>query len=248
MSDSFYLDRLKKYHSSDRFHQSGDTYYSTWFNRTHIGLTAEIRCTEISYTEEEYKGHQLIVKKSELQWALVLDNGQSGYYGADEISMLIERGEWKTETQYSAYSWKIRDLATEPEVLKNLYQDIFISDNFTTKSQKQTTTKAKKRIDIEAKLIENKSILNELAENRISVRDTTAPYNLKVNDWVWIQAHGRRRNGVVIGTEGRRFIVGYTTPSNSETMKYKILNLSQIFVVEGDLIETQSHNFVKVGA
>jgi hypothetical protein len=250
MTDSFYLKRLKDYYEGNKYTtQQGQVTYSYWLNRRHLGNTAEIRYTEISYTEETYKGHQLIIRKDRVDWAYVLENNHCGVFTTDKAVDLPDRAEWQTETRYSAYAWRIRDLDVEPAVINHLWgSDRFIVDNFQTTSHKQTTNKAKKRIDIEAVLLDHKSVLNELAENNAWGKPTTQPYNLKVNDWVWIQAHGRLRNGIVVGTQGRRFIVGYTTPSNPHTMKYKTLNLSDIYVVEGDLIETQAHNFVKVGA
>jgi len=251
MTDSFYLKRLKDYYENQSQYSDkvGKVWYGSWVNRRNIGNTAEIRCSDISYTEETYKGHQLIIRKITMSWAFVLENGHCGYFDEHKAISLPDRAEWQTETKYSAYSWRIRDLDVEPEVLGHLWgDDRFIVDNFQTNSQKQTTSKAKKRIDIEAVLLDHKSVLNELAGNLVWGKVMAQPYNLKVNDWVWIQAHGRLRNGIVVGTQGRRFIVGYTTPSNPHTMKYKTLNLSDISVVEGDLIETQSHNFVKIGA
>ena len=254
MTDSFYLTRLKNFYENSANNnqiRQGQIWNSGYLNGKPLHYTSEMRMTEISYTEEEHKGHQIIIRKEVVQYAFLLKNGERGNFWGDEICDLItERSEWQTETTYRAYAWKIRDLDVEPAILNNLWDSrhcLFVN-NYTTKSLKQTTTKAKKRVDIEAGLFERKSILNELSENRTYRSNTTAPYNLKVNDWVWIQAHGRLRNGIIVGTEGRRFIVGYTTPSNLETLKYKVLNLSQIYVVEGDLIETQSHNFVKVGA
>jgi len=248
MTDSFYLTRLKHYYENNQYStKQGDVTYSTYINRKHLGNTAEIKYSEISYSEETYKGHQLIIRKITTNWAFVLENGHCGRFSEDQAKALPDRGEWQTETSYSAYAWRIRDRDVEPEILDHLWgNDRFIVDNYTTNSQKQTTSKAKKRIDIEAVLLDHKSVLNELAGNLVWGKTTTQPYNLKVHDWVWIQAHGRLRNGVVVGTQGRRFIVGYTTPSNPHTMKYKTLNLSDIYVVEGDLIETQAHNFVRI--
>jgi len=249
MTDSFYLKRLKDYYENNQYSvKQGEVVYHHYLNRRSLGNTTEMRYSEISYTEETYKGHQLIVRKIRVDWAFVLKNGHCGRFTDDEVKSLPDRAEWQTETTYSAYAWRIRDLDVEPAVLDHLWgDDRFIIDNYTTNSHKQTTSKAKKRIDIEAVLLDHKSILNELAENRAG-NPVTQPYNLKVNDWVWIRAHGRLRNGIVVGTQGRRFIVGYTTPSNPHTMKYKTLNLSEIYVVEGDLIETQAHNFVQIGA
>ena len=253
MTDSFFLTRLKNFYENSANHnqiRQGQIWNSGYLNGKPLHYTSEMRMTEISYTEEEHKGHQIIIRKEVMQYAFLLKNGERGNFWGDEINLITERSEWQTETTYRAYAWKIRDLDVEPAILGNLWDSrhYLFGNNYTTKSLKQTTTKAKKRVDIEAVLFERKSILNELSENRTYRSNTTAPYNLKVNDWVWIQAHGRLRNGIIVGTEGRRFIVGYTTPSNLETLKYKVLNLSQIYVVEGDLIETQSHNFVKVGA
>ena len=253
MTDSFYLTRLKNFYENSRNHsqiKQGKVWYSQYLNGKGLGNTTEMRMSEVLYTEEEYKGYQIIIRKEVVQYAFVLKNGERGQFWGDEVTPLTERSEWQTDTSYRAYAWRVRDPHVEPTVLDNLWdkEHFLFANNYTTKSLKQTTTKAKKRVDIEAVLLERKSILNELSENRTYRSNTTAPYNLKVNDWVWVQAHGRMRNGIIVGTEGRRFIVGYTTPSNLETLKYKVLNLSQIYVVEGDLIETQSHNFVKVGA
>jgi len=250
MTDSFYLKRLKDYYENNQYSvKQGEVVYHHYLNRRSLGNTTEMRYSEISYTEETYKGHQLIVRKIRVDWAFVLKNGHCGRFTDDEVKSLPDRAEWQTETTYSAYAWRIRDLDVEPAVLDHLWgSDRFIIDNYTTNSHKQTTSKAKKRIDIEAVLLDHKSVLNELAGNLVWGKPTIQPYNLKVHDWVWIQAHGRLRNGIVVGTQGRRFIVGYTTPSNPHTMKYKVLNLSEISVVEGDLIETQAHNFVQIGA
>jgi hypothetical protein len=248
MTDSFYLTRLKNFYERNNSPKKGDTNYTRQVRTGYLTNTAEVRYSDISYIEEEYKGHQLIIKREELDWAFVLENGQPLICFSDEAKALSERGEWNTIITYQAYAWKIKDLDLESQTIRYLGEDTLISGHFATNSLKQTTSKAKKRIDIESTLLDHKLILNELANNGVSILNTTTPYNLKVNDWVWIQAHGRMRNGIIVGTEGRRFIVGYTTPSNPETMKYKILNLSQIFIVEGDLIETQAHNFVKIGA
>ena len=86
--------------------------------------------------------------------------------------------------------------------------------------------KAKARLDIEASLQEKRVEIKEACSNKVNIT-LEKPFNLRVNDYAYVHAYGGWRKGVVVGTTGRRFIVGYVVPSNTIQIRYKTVTLSQ---------------------
>jgi hypothetical protein len=91
---------------------------------------------------------------------------------------------------------------------------------------------ARKKLDIEDKLVQVLPTLISIAPIRwnggFTHNSEFTPYNAVVGDQVFIQAHGRLRKGIIVETTGRRFIVGYVTPSNHYDLKTKTLSLSEM--------------------
>jgi hypothetical protein len=186
---------------------------------------------EISYIETEYKGYQVIVAGWHYEYQKIFNKN-------DELvtdSYLIEDseigrlGDKQTFNYYSAFGYEIGTDYDQVTELTWLGQYAVFACVFGGNTENNSLKTAKKRIDVLAKIKENIGTLIQISNDR--ARDVeTIPYNAVVGDQVYFRAFGRYRRGLIIGTTGSRFIVGYVTPSNPKELKYKTISLADMRV------------------
>jgi hypothetical protein len=233
---SIYAKRLRNYYSKDYYQSMGLNQDSIWNGRKRLNGYAQMRTSEITIQEEEYKGHQIVVVGFHRQFRHYLDpvtfENVNDYY---QLHNSVVESDPTTSANYIAFGYKIGD--TEPNFELNFsYQFAVIKGTFETDSFDSTMKKAKKRIDLQAKILAVRDELIAIAPEQwvqgSTRRDEFIPYNVVVGDKVFIQAHGRLRKGVIVDTTGSRFIVGYLTPSNHNELKFKTLPLSRLYKQE----------------
>ena len=228
---SFYLQRVNRFLDNRQHDQVGVTYQGRWIGNKYFNTYHQLTLTEISKHEVEYKGYQIIVLGWHRECQEIFNlNGETVTRDLpdDQIGRL---GDKKVFNTYSAYAWKIGTDFDNEQNLNWLYEGATVTGGTST-SQKTTLTSAKKRIDLIIKLEECRDAINKNASVMIECSRSEAlnPYNALVGDEPFIQAHGRLRKGVIVATTGSRFIVGYSTPSNTRDLKYKTLPLSRLWV------------------
>jgi hypothetical protein len=196
-----------------------------------------MRTSEITIQEEEYKGHQIVVVGFHRIFRHYLDpvthENVNDYY---QLHNSILESDPMTSANYIAFGYKISDDNNATDSLNWSFQYAVIKGTFETNSFDATIKKAKKRIDLQSKIVAVSDELIRIADERM-VRSSTAqeefvPYNAFIGDKVFIQAHGRLRKGIIVDTTGSRFIVGYVTPSNHKELKFKTLPLSRLYTQE----------------
>ena len=234
--ESVYAKRLRDYYSKDYYQTLGHNQDSIWNGRKRLDGYAQMKTSHITLQEEEYKNHQIVVVGFHKEFRHYLHpltgENENDYYQLSNC--VVESEPMKSET-FIAYGYEIGD----SEAVLNLafsYQFAVIKGTFETNSFDATLKKAKKRIDLQAKIRDVRDELIRISNERM-VRSSTAiqefvPYNAFVGDQVFIHAHGRLRKGIVVDTTGSRFIVGYVTPSNHNELKFKTLSQSNLFVQE----------------
>jgi hypothetical protein len=237
VEESVYAKRLRNYYSKDYLQSLGNNHDSIWNNRKRLDGYAQMKTTHFSIQEEEYKGHQIVVigYHQEFQYYLTRNTLEH----VDEHSQL---GTAILETQvhkfshYIAFGYKIGDISSAIDDLNFSYQYAVVKGTFETDSFDATMKKAKKRIDLQSKIVAVSNELIAIASERwnggFTHQSEFTPYNALVGDQVFIQAHGRLRKGIVVDTTGSRFIVGYVTPSNHNELKFKTLRLSELYAQE----------------
>jgi hypothetical protein len=233
VEESIYAKRLRNYYSGDYYQSLGLNQDSIWNNRKRLDGYAQMRTSEITIQEEEYKGHQIVVVGFHRIFRHYLNpltfENVNDYY---QLHNSILESDPMKSANYIAFGYKIGDSESNPDI-KFSYQYAVIKGTFETNSFEATMKKAKKRIDLQAKIVAVRDELIRIADERM-VRSSTAQeefcvYNALVGDHVFIQAHGRLRKGIVVDTTGSRFIVGYVTPSNHNELKFKTLRLSNLY-------------------
>jgi hypothetical protein len=219
-------------------HAVGTTFTTTWCGRrVRLPYVAEVTQLEREYIREEYEGFELIITKSSWKYQEIFDNEgnpfRSPMVGTSEIA---GRGKEQFNTEYVAFAWQIKDFYSEAEINSryvfefSIVNGIGISDSY-----EKTRKTAIKKLDTFKKIKDVLPRLIEIADERLTgvpydEQSKYRPFNVLVGDEVFIQAHGRKRKGIVIGTTGSRFIVGYVTPSNHSDLKYKTLRLDNLWV------------------
>jgi hypothetical protein len=233
---SIYAKRLRNYYSGDYYQSLGINQDSIWNGRKRLDGYAQMRTSEITIQEEEYKGHQIVVVGFHRIFRHYLNpltfENVNDYY---QLHNSVLESEPMKSANYIAFGYKIGDSESNPDI-KFSYQYAIIKGTFETNSFEATMKKAKKRIDLQAKIVAVRDELIRIADEQM-VRSSTAQeefcvYNALVGDHVFIQAHGRLRKGIVVDTTGSRFIVGYVTPSNHNELRFKTLRLSSLYTQE----------------
>ena len=233
---SIYAKRLGNYYSKDYYQQLGLNQDSIWNGRKRLAGYAQMRTVEFTIHEEEYKGHQIVVVGFHREFRHYLDplthENVNDYYQLH--NSVVESDPIKSAT-FVAFGYTIGDTESSLE-LRFSYQFAVIKGTFETNSFNDTMKKAKKRIDLQAKILAVRDELIAISPERWVHGSTRTeefvPYNALVGDKVFIQAHGRLRKGVIVDTTGSRFIVGYLTPSNHNELKFKTLPLSRLYKQE----------------
>ena len=233
MSDSFYLQRVKECLNqvNGGYQQAGFSHITRWYNSSILEAVCKVTLREITYTEETYKGFQLIVIgwHRYLQTIYDLNGDQVTSHANIEEDQISRYGDPEHRSAYSAYAWKIG--ATESLTNLDWLGQLTTLNGICSSVKEQTTLKsARKRLDLLAKVEAVKDRLIALSDLRLYSGEAVNPYNAVLGDEPFIQAHGRLRQGKIVETTGSRFVVAYCTPSNHSDLKYKTLPLSQLWI------------------
>lgn len=234
---SFYLDRLKNcYNKKANGYEvvKGKIAYSR-HDGTQKRLTnvVELTLTDRTYQEESYRGFQLVIVGWEYSYRTVFKHdGNTFDYPSEIVSNtdIGSYGEFESTTHFRAYAWEIGTDYDNVTELDWTYAGAEIAGICKTNSAIKTLSSAKKKLDVRAKVVEQRERLISIVNDRIYYENSTNPYNALVGEEVYIQAHGRLRKGVIVDTTGSRFIIGYVTPSNHKDIRWKTLPLSQLWV------------------
>jgi hypothetical protein len=237
VEESIYAKRLRDYYSGSYYQSLGLNQDSIWNGRKRLNGYAQMRTSHITIQEEEYKGHQIAVVGFHREFRHYLDpvtyENVSDYY---QLHNSILESDITEDASYIAFGYKIGHSAEPVVNITHSYQFAIIKGTFGTNSFEATMKKAKKRLDLHAKIDAVRDELIALAPERwvqgSTRREEFIPYNVVVGDKVFVQAHGRLRKGIVVDTTGSRFIVGYVTPANHNELKYKTLPLSLLYKQE----------------
>jgi len=234
VEESVYAKRLRDYYSKDYLQSMGDNQDYIWNGRKRLDGYAQIKTTHFSIQEEEYKGHQIVVIGYHKEFQYYLSRGTLEHVDKyEELGTAILETQVHKFSNYIAFGYRIGDTSSAIDSLNWSFQFAVIKGTFETDSFDATMKKAKKRIDLQAKIVAVSDELIRIADERIVCSSTAmqdySVYNALVGDHVFIQAHGRLRKGIVVDTTGSRFIVGYVTPSNHNELKFKTLRLSNLY-------------------
>lgn len=191
---------------------------------------SEVTSLGVTFTEETVGNFQLIIQQSVYQIIPLIDKSgkQNGWIRADDIAGIDPNAKPEIIHQYRAFAYEIGN--PEHDSVANLAwlgQFGVIVGSFTSSSEKITTRKAKNKLNILQKAFEVRDQLVSMANDRLDTYHEI-PFNVAIGDVVWVWAFGRSRKGIVVGTAGNRFHVGYVTPSNTHEVKYKTVHLPQI--------------------
>ncbi|CAB4179378.1 hypothetical protein UFOVP1033_103 [uncultured Caudovirales phage] len=228
---SYFLDRFKLIQERYFKDYNSRKHYSTWLGTKRFDSRIEIDVLPNTYYEEEYKGHALIIQGSHSKWNTIFDKNGMPFTWTPDKSEIATRGEAVNRDVYSAWAWRIGD-PTDVKELQWNSQYAIIRGSHSSDNLAKTIKGAKKRLDLEAKIVAVLDQLISITNERMDyARDMSeyTPYNALVNDQVFIQGHGRLRKGIIVETTGSRFIVAYVTPSNHSDLKYKTLPLSRMY-------------------
>ena len=233
---SFYLDRVKECMNQpdNRYDQIGSSNITRWYNSSILQTVCKVTLREITFTEETYKGYQIIVIgwHRDLQTIYDLNGGLVISHTNIQEDQISRYGDPERRSSYSAYAWKIG--ATESVANLKWIGQLTTLNGICSSSKEQTTMRsAKKKLDLRAKVDAVKDDLIATSNDRMVRNSGVNPYNAQIGDQPFIQAFGRLRRGKIVDTVGSRFIVAYCTPSNTDELKYKALPLSQLWVESG---------------
>ena len=205
---------------------------TNWLLRKRFDSKIRLTMTHGTIEEVEYGGHQILIVGYHWKYQYFLNsNGERSGVTTDFLESTIN----ETSTYY-ATSYRIDEEELQLPPLQWNSQRSLFSMVYVSNSANNTLKKAMKRIDLENKLLAVRDELIDIANDRWNNGFTNyndnqfAPYNARINDKVFIQAHGRLRRGIIVDTTGSRFVVGYLTPSNFKDMKFKTLPLSLMYV------------------
>jgi hypothetical protein len=239
MTTATTIDRLAQLRNYfDKYdHAVGTTYTTTWCGRrVRLPYVAEVTQLEGEYIQEEYEGFKLIIKKSSWKYQEIFDvNGDHFKHGNVSKDEIDGRGEEQFRTEYLAYAWEIKDSYFEAELKSTwVFEFSVLAGLGISDSYEKTRKTAIKKLDTLKKIKDVLPRLIEISDERLLIghdqKEKYRPFNVLVGDEVFVQAHGRKRKGIVVGTTGSRFIVGYVTPSNHHDLKYKTLGMDYLWV------------------
>jgi hypothetical protein len=232
---SYILDRFVAIQDKYYGNYQSKKHYSTWLRTKRFDHVIEIKQLPNTYQEIEYKGHSIIVQGIHNVWCDISDvNGNPFTDTHFQASQIKSRGDLQFSTILLAWAWRIDGQHTDKPLNWNSEFAVICGSHSSDKIEK-TIKLAKKRIDLEAKIVAVSDQLIAMANERMDYRSNMSdytPYNAVVNDQVFIQGHGRLRKGLIVETTGSRFIVAYVTPSNHNDLKYKTLPLSRLYIKE----------------
>ena len=232
ITDSFYLKRLKDCMTKNQYDSVGQSYIGSWLNNKRLEHTSKLTLKDLTFSEMEYKGFQLIVIGWHREIQPIFDKSGKLFdrWGSIEESDIGGYGEVTSDSHFSAYAWEIGTEHDQVQELEWITRYTVLSGICSSNSEKRTLTLAQKKIDTRALVKDAKADLIATSNDRLDWNKKINPYNALVGDQVYIQAFGRMRKGKIVSTTGSRFIVGYVTPSNTNELKYKTLPLSQLWI------------------
>jgi len=231
---SYFLDRFVEIQDKYYKNYQGSTHYSTWLRNKRFDHVIELKQLPNTYQEIEYKGHSIIVQGIHHVWCDIFDVNGNTFPNSAPASEIKSRGDLQFNTIFLAWAWRIDGQHTDKPLNWNSEHAIICGSHTSDKIEK-TIKLAKKRIDLEAKIVAIQDQLISISTERMTYASNMSdfvPYNAVINDQVFIQGHGRLRKGVIVDTTGSRFIVAYVTPSNHHDLKYKTLPLSRLYKKE----------------
>jgi len=233
---SFYLDRLKNCYDkkNNGYEKVGSNTHSRYDGtRKQLPHVVELTLVDRTYQEESYKGFQIIIVGWCYSHRTIFKHDGTPFDYSHEIASDSDIGSYglsESTQQFRAYAWEIGTDYDNKTELDWSYAGAEIAGICATNSAIKTLALAKKKLDVRAKVVEQRERLISIVNDRIHYENSTNPYNAVVNEEVYIQAHGRLRKGVIVDTTGSRFIIGYVTPSNHTDIRWKTLPLSQLWV------------------
>jgi hypothetical protein len=232
---SYFLDRFVAIQDKYYNNYQSRTHYTTWLRTKRFDNIIELKQMPNTYQEIEYKGHSIIVQGIHNEWCHIFDvNGKPFDRSPDQASDIASRGELQFNTVFLAWAWRIDGVGADKPLGWNSEFAVICGSHTSDKIEK-TIKLAKKRIDLEAKIVAVSDQLIAMANERMTYASNMSdftPYNAVIGDQVFIQGHGRLRKGIIVETTGSRFIVAYVTPSNHDDLKYKTLPLSRLYKKE----------------
>lgn len=232
VTESFYLDRLRRSYLANYPYKFGVPEYRWWLGKKRFDNMQEITSLGINFHEEIYSGFQLVIVEHHYQHRELFDSNGETFTRSQQfdVTMIAGRGVIHEEREFYAYAYKI---GHHSDVNQDLaYTDQFAilqgicGSNSLAKTRKGALDKLKLLAGVEA--VQDQLI--SICEDRLYSNAGKNPYNVMIGDQVFIWAHGRLRKGIVTATTGSRFVVGYVTPSNHYDLKYKIVRLGNTYV------------------
>lgn len=211
---------------------------TNWLGRKYSQELMRMTMTGGTIQDVEYEGHQILVIGYHWAYQYYLDKNGVRVADIAEIGNPTSNPTLEPEihqvSNFYAMGYRHSDAHHD---LEWCGQDALFSMVYTSNSSKSTLKKAMKRIDLENKILAVRDELIAIANTKWNNGFTNfqdnqfAPYNAVIGDKVFVQAHGRLRQGIIVDTSGSKFVVGYVTPSNHYEMKYKTLPLSLMYAV-----------------
>lgn len=228
MTQSFYADRLRRTYEPLR----KDPFYRWWYGATRFATMQEITEIDTKFHEETYLGFQLVIVEHKYQLREPLDSNGETFSLRSTFDRSLVRGFTKMQyrSDFYAYAWKIGDPSDQFNDLAYSGQFAIIERICVSTSLAKTRKGALAKLKILAEVQAVNGALISICEERLFSDSRVNPYNIRVGDRVFVQAHGRLRKGIVTSTTGSRFVVGYVTPSNHEDLKYKIVRLGDTWI------------------
>jgi hypothetical protein len=231
---SYFLDRFVAIQDKYYTNYQGSKHYSTWLRTKRFENMIELQQMPNTYQEIEYKGHSIIVQGVHYEWCHIFDVNGNPFTHTPQPNEIGSRGELQFDTVFIAWAWR-EGCTNSDKPLNWNSENAVITGSHTSDKIEKTIKLAKKRIDLEAKIVAVRDQLIAMANERMTYASNMSdftPYNAVTGDQVFIQAHGRLRKGIIVDTTGSRFIVAYVTPSNHDDLKYKTLPLSRVYQKE----------------
>jgi len=221
---SKYLDRLIPTWEKSWYGQEHLT-HSTWVGNKRKDTIHRTKNLPATFYEEEYKNFALIIVGIPMEVTQLLDqsgNPTNSYVTADQFL----DGEKYIQDRFIAFAWRIGGYGDDKEELTWITQFADIQGTCQSASFDKTLKMARKQLDVYDLCYQVHDRLKELAG--VLFFNEQPVINVLKGEEVFVQAHGRLRKGIVVGTTGSRFVISYVTPSNLVEIKTKTVRLNQI--------------------
>jgi hypothetical protein len=221
---SKYLDRLIPAWEKSWYGQEHIT-HGSWVGNKRKETLHRTKNLPATFHEEEYKNFSLIIVSIPMEVTLLLDqsgNPTNSYVTHDQYLT----GETYIQDRYIAFAWRIGSHGDDVANLAWVSQFADLQGSCQSASFDKTQKMAYKQLDIYDVCHQVHDRLKEIADIRLYHDEPVI--NVLKGEEVYVQAHGRLRKGIVVGTTGSRFVVSYVTPSNLVEIKTKTVHLRQV--------------------